>query len=314
MKVKGWNRVARFDLAAAMGCFLVSLWPSALVSQCTPPEGTYEYSISWSSSTAYDCYAGEITISVLLSSTQPVQGTGIFLDLYINSGSRPIVTVDSIEPGADIPPGWITLSSQCNGYFSQKSVSAGFLAGPNPENPPDAIPSGDEKEICRIKLKMPPLPSPGTFFVLLRNQSSCGGFVFSNHIVVEGCDADVSLYNGKWWSSYSMWYVAPLADTSCKLFRRGDCNNNGQVEGKLGDIVFLLCHLFASCPCSNPPCYEPPCQAACDANDDGAVELTDAIYLANWMFKNDPPPPPPYPDCGLDPTEPTLPCETTICP
>jgi hypothetical protein len=235
--------------------------------------------------------------------------------MYINTGSHPKVTINSIEPGADIPPGWITVSSQCSGLWpwGQNSVVVGFLAGPTLENPTDVIPSGDDKEILRVKLILPSIPSPSNFLIYLyKTPSDCDGHVYANHIVVGSCDTSVSLLNGTYNSNYG-WFVAPLSGT-CRFFRRGDCNNNGLVAGYIGDIVFLLCHLFQICPCPDPPCHQPACEAACDANDDGTVELTDAIYLLDWMFKTGAPPPAPYPSCGLDPTEPTLPCETSICP
>ena len=48
--------------------------------------------------------------------------------------------------------------------------------------------------------------------------------------------------------------------------------------------------------------FEPPCMDACDADDDGAVTITDGIYTLQNLFAHGPALPPPYPDCGLDPT------------
>jgi hypothetical protein len=51
-----------------------------------------------------------------------------------------------------------------------------------------------------------------------------------------------------------------------------------------------------------------PCLDAADIDDSGALELTDAVYLASWLFMGGPRPPAPSPsaaswlprDCGPD--------------
>lgn len=47
---------------------------------------------------------------------------------------------------------------------------------------------------------------------------------------------------------------------------------------------------------------------AADVNDDGVVDLTDAVQLLNGQFLGGAPPPFPYEDFGLDPTPDTLSC------
>ena len=53
------------------------------------------------------------------------------------------------------------------------------------------------------------------------------------------------------------------------------------------------------------------CQDACDSNDDGAVDISDAIntlgvlFLGNGIF-----PLPGMTDCGFDPTDDELGCDT----
>jgi hypothetical protein len=46
----------------------------------------------------------------------------------------------------------------------------------------------------------------------------------------------------------------------------------------------------------------PPCMDASDANDDGEVDITDAIAKLLWLFGGGPPPKPPFPRCFIDPT------------
>lgn len=44
-----------------------------------------------------------------------------------------------------------------------------------------------------------------------------------------------------------------------------------------------------------------PCLDAADVNDDGTVELSDAIALLNYFYRSGPPPAAPFPDPGADP-------------
>ena len=45
---------------------------------------------------------------------------------------------------------------------------------------------------------------------------------------------------------------------------------------------------------------------AADANDDGSIDIADAIYLLSYLFGGGDQPPPPFPDPGIDPTPDTL--------
>ncbi|MGQ9591896.1 MAG: Ig-like domain-containing protein [Planctomycetota bacterium] len=69
----------------------------------------------------------------------------------------------------------------------------------------------------------------------------------------------------------------------------------------LSDAVFVLDHLFRG---GAPP----ECPDAADADDDGAVRLTDAVYILEHLFRSGSPPPPPYPEPGTDPTADSLGC------
>ncbi|MBI4603495.1 MAG: VCBS repeat-containing protein [Planctomycetes bacterium] len=78
-------------------------------------------------------------------------------------------------------------------------------------------------------------------------------------------------------------------------FVRGDANVDGMVD--LSDAVTVLGVLFLGTPGTVP------CQDALDADDSsGQLEITDAVYLLQFLFSGGSPPPAPYPDCGLDPT------------
>jgi len=97
----------------------------------------------------------------------------------------------------------------------------------------------------------------------------------------------------------------------CPEFIRSDCNNNGKTAGYVGDIVFLLDHLFLGGP-------TPECESACDANDSGIVDISDSIWMIAWQFLGASPPPAPFGPfpggCGTDPTPDSLTCLNPICP
>ena len=89
-------------------------------------------------------------------------------------------------------------------------------------------------------------------------------------------------------------------------------NADGQGGLNLTDGIFLFNFLFLG----GPP---PTCREAADANNDGELNLTDGIVVLNFQFLGGSEPAPPGPrDCGVDPDEPGSPgdlgCETTSCP
>ena len=70
------------------------------------------------------------------------------------------------------------------------------------------------------------------------------------------------------------------------------------------DAVFLLHFLFSG---GN---LKLECEKAADADDSGALELTDALFLLNFLFAGGPSPAAPHGACGVDGTGDALGCET----
>ncbi len=68
------------------------------------------------------------------------------------------------------------------------------------------------------------------------------------------------------------------------------------------DGVFVLNFLFGGDDA------DPPCGDAADANDDGTINITDGVYVLNYLFSSGPDPRPPFPECGADPTADQLSC------
>ena len=83
---------------------------------------------------------------------------------------------------------------------------------------------------------------------------------------------------------------AVRAATEARRFVRGDANLDGGTD--VGDIVPIIEYVFLTGPLE--------CRDAADANDDGRLNLTDAIELVIFLFRGGSRPASPYPDAGLD--------------
>jgi hypothetical protein len=94
-------------------------------------------------------------------------------------------------------------------------------------------------------------------------------------------------------------------------FIRSECSGSGGLD--ISDAAFLLALLFQG---GAPP----ECEKACDSNDDGELDISDAIHILIFLFlflflPGGKAPPPPHPDCGSDPTADSLPCPASrACP
>jgi hypothetical protein len=81
-------------------------------------------------------------------------------------------------------------------------------------------------------------------------------------------------------------------------FRRGDADLDGRTN--ITDVVTLLGLAYRGLPPGTV------CDDARDVNDDGSLDLTDAVVLIDWLFRSGPAPPEPFFECGEDPTSDTL--------
>jgi len=59
-----------------------------------------------------------------------------------------------------------------------------------------------------------------------------------------------------------------------------------------------------------------PCADAADVNNNGSIDITDAIHIINFLYRSGLPPAPPFPDLGLDdaglPPKDTLGCDKPV--
>ncbi len=75
-------------------------------------------------------------------------------------------------------------------------------------------------------------------------------------------------------------------------------NPNDDRKVDIADAIWIINELFRSGPAAR-------CQDAGDANDSGGVDSADALYLIQYLFRAGPTPPAPFGTCGADPTEDT---------
>ncbi|MEM7262167.1 MAG: hypothetical protein AAF488_09270 [Planctomycetota bacterium] len=73
----------------------------------------------------------------------------------------------------------------------------------------------------------------------------------------------------------------------------------------IGDALYLLSNLFAGGP-------DPICNDSADANDDGGKDIGDAVYLLTFLFQGGAAPEAPYPNWELDPTPDSIDCKGTV--
>ncbi|MBI4606958.1 MAG: hypothetical protein HY721_33765, partial [Planctomycetes bacterium] len=84
-------------------------------------------------------------------------------------------------------------------------------------------------------------------------------------------------------------------------FVRGDANQDGRIT--VADPHFVFGHIFRTSG-------DVSCDKALDFDDNGRVQLTDAVRTLMHLFEDRPAPPQPFPDPGPDPTDDDLPCES----
>ena len=116
-------------------------------------------------------------------------------------------------------------------------------------------------------------------------------------------DLDAPKVDGQWGMYYYDAQRSNSVLSSDSLIEGNFIRGDANSDGivDLTDAIYLLNFLFQGGPTSK-------CQDAVDTNDDGIVDLTDAIYLLNHLFVGGKSPHSPYPGAGSDPTKDQLSC------
>ncbi|MGE3167196.1 MAG: hypothetical protein AB7O52_20000 [Planctomycetota bacterium] len=174
--------------------------------------------------------------------------------------------VSTINGGAN--PGFFTTEIHPGGAI--QGVIIDYFGG-------NTLPPGLGYEF--VYLLYAPIPNPFPATTLLFLCDTLGPVPVDIVIVILGQDHPPTLFDGT------------VAIEPPGIFRRGDCNDDSTVN--LADIIASIGLVTGSFP------FQAHCDAACDANDDRAIDISDAIYLATYIFLAGPAPPVPFPECGV---------------
>ncbi|MGQ9589241.1 MAG: hypothetical protein ACUVYA_02985 [Planctomycetota bacterium] len=121
-----------------------------------------------------------------------------------------------------------------------------------------------------------------------------------------------AMQRAEWKSAYGE-SVAGAIELLPPHFIRGnvDSSRRTRSDGKTvyvpdaSDALAILRAIFGGAD-------EVECEEAADVTDNGAVDVSDAIWLLNHLYRGGPPPAPPYPLPGPDPTPDGLGCESSV--
>jgi len=85
-------------------------------------------------------------------------------------------------------------------------------------------------------------------------------------------------------------FISNHDEIKCVVSTGGCCDLPGDCNNdgavNIGDAVYLITYIFKNGP-------EPPCLDEGDPNKDAAINIGDAVYLITYIFKNGP-----APQCG----------------
>jgi hypothetical protein len=94
-------------------------------------------------------------------------------------------------------------------------------------------------------------------------------------------------------------FTKEIDDTPSRLFIRGDATGDGRVN--MSDAITVLLHVFRG--------QSLPCRDAADVDDDGSLQINDALAILQYLFLLGQAPEMPFPAPGFDPSEDDLDCE-----
>jgi hypothetical protein len=159
---------------------------------------------------------------------------------------------------------------------------------------------------------LPPTTEPlrvATVNFVVDEAASCGDRLeigFCNGANIGGKVPLHNVYSAENKSFPAATFGTEIIIDSSDVFRRGDCNFD---EGfNISDPISVLNAVFFF----DFYGFVPPCEDACDANDDGRLDLSDTMYLLQWLFLRGPQPPAPgIIERGVDPTDDMLQCSLT---
>jgi hypothetical protein len=93
------------------------------------------------------------------------------------------------------------------------------------------------------------------------------------------------LLAGSWLPAPSAGPLTRIIGECCVPPMRGDVNYDGASVIEISDLVYLVDYMFSNG--AEPPCYE---EADIDGSGTHPIDITDLVYLVDYMFTNGVPP------------------------
>jgi hypothetical protein len=252
--------------------------------------------------------AGGTLISIKGSNFTPGRSTRIWVGGRIADAEAidPTLTVGLLPPGDDVGAVDVRLSTP---YGRATSIGAFTYTSP---------PRLDRIEPTSTSLGHRPLftlsgdyfPTEGGAARVFFGEDEAGGILVLGRGTLLG-----SLPPGRSAGTVDVRVVTPDGEATLEdgftylepglaRFVRGDANLDRVLD--LSDAVTVLGYLFIGRTGLG-------CRDAADLNDDGILDISDPVGLLYFLFDDGKPPPSPYPEAGVDPTQPDgLECERGI--
>ena len=210
--------------------------------------------------------------------------------------------------GTTMSPGETIVLSKNPTAFAQRYLTAtARVFGPYPGNLDN---EGDAIRVLEAKPSQgPTFPTyyPLTIdFVRYGDKSPWTELADGSGSSLELVDIDLDNdYPTSWMLSRSLGGSPGSLDLLPPGFLRGDADSNRVVN--IADVIRVLGFLFLNA--SAPGCLD-----ACDTNDSGAIDISDAVSILFYLFAGGEPPSAPGPEkCGADPTPDPLPACLPSC-
>ena len=130
---------------------------------------------------------------------------------------------------------------------------------------------------------------------------------FTNGLRPPGSPEFVIVFSIAGWAKYPKTVDNAVIGGSNPLskFSRGDANGDGSIS--LADAIVSLQNVFLS----QLVLFD--CEDMLDANDDGVLDISDPVFLLNYLFRSGPPLPGPFKRCGQDGESDALRCKQPNC-
>ncbi len=222
--------------------------------------------------------------SIFLYSPADVRGLTFGL-----SNDPAIAQLEEIRPGSACEP------SRCDEFLSDPAASSsqGAEAG------------GTLGVIFNLNSPLPPGRHEIAKFVYLGKRRGLAPLTFTASLGTPPIELLVTTRDGGKVPQIQDGYVQ--VSESCFMPPRGDLEENRRLN--LTDVIWILLCLFGVEPDKCPRCLD-----AADISDDGTVDILDPVLLIDYLFRRGAPPPAPFPTCGFDLTEDSLPeCGEVSC-